>query len=90
MTPSGRRSSGVEDQEAAERAQEVTQRAIRRLDALEWIGYALAAVVAILGGAAVAWMVAEPSGFDFRTVWIVSSLVLLVVPGIWVFRTRDS
>ena len=77
---------GAAEREAAERAAEVTRRAIRRLDVLEWLGYAVAAIVAILGGAVVAWMVAEPAGWDFRTTWIGSAFVLLVVPGVIVFR----
>ena len=42
---------------------------------------AAALAVAILGGAAVAWLLARPGGTAFRLTWIASSLLLFVVPG---------
>lgn len=69
------------DQEAAARAHEVTQRAIRRLDMLEWVVFGVGAVVAMVAGAAVAWVLAGAAGWDFRSTWIAASLLLFVIPG---------
>jgi hypothetical protein len=70
------------DREAARVAQEITSRAIRRLDILEWVILGGAAGLALAGGAAVAWLVHEPVGVGFRTVWATASLGLFVVPGV--------
>jgi hypothetical protein len=59
---------------------EVARRAIRRLDVLEWVILAVAAGLAVGGGWLVAWMLAGTSE-AFRTVWMVTSLLLFVVPG---------
>ena len=76
-------------QREAQVAHEVAARAIRRLDILEWVILAGAAVLAVAGGAAVAWLIAPTVGFGFRTVWMVMSLLLFVVPGaIAIMRMR--
>ena len=68
---------------------EVAQRAIRRLDVLEWVILLAAALLASPGGAAVAWMLGPTSAWDFRSTWIGASLVLFVVPGtIAIVRSR--
>jgi len=77
VTESGSRS----DREAAQAAHEVAQRAIRRLDILEWVMVAGVAVIALLGGAGIAWLLAGMAGLSFRTLWMAASLVLFVVPG---------
>jgi len=69
------------EQEAARRAHEVTRRAIRRLDILEWVIFAAGAGLATAGGALVAWMASGLWGWGFRSVWIGASLLLFVVPG---------
>jgi len=69
------------DERAARQIQEVTARAVRRLDVLEWVILAVAAAAATAAGALVAWLLAEPVGVAFRTLWIVASLVLFGVPG---------
>lgn len=69
-------------QREAQVAHEVAARAIRRLDALEWVILAGAMVLAIVGGAAVAWLIAPTVGFGFRPIWTVMSVVLFVVPGV--------
>lgn len=69
------------DDEAARITREVTSRAIRRLDILEWVIFAGAAVLAVLGGALIAVLVSDPLGVAFRPTWLVSSVVLFVVPG---------
>ena len=69
------------DREAAQATREVAQRAIRRLDMLEWVMVLGGAVLAMLGGAVFAWLLAGMAGLTFRTTWIVASLVLFVLPG---------
>jgi uncharacterized membrane protein len=75
--------------EDARRVSEVAQRAIRRLDILEYVMFAGGAVLALAGGAGIAWVVAGMGLWDFRSAWIGASLVLFVVPGaITVIRIR--
>jgi uncharacterized membrane protein len=69
------------DREAAQQAQIVARRAIRRLDMLEWVIFAVGAGLAAGGGALIAWMLSELAGWDFRSTWIGASLLLFVVPG---------
>jgi uncharacterized membrane protein len=69
------------EREAARQARAVTQRAIRRLDVLEWLIFGFGAVLAALGGALVAWLLAGMASWDFRSTWIGASLLLFVVPG---------
>ena len=69
------------EREAAEVAREVTRRAAWRLDILEWVILTVAAGLAVTGGALLAWLVAGPSGFSFRLVWLTTSMLLFVVPG---------
>lgn len=69
------------DREAAQQAQEVTRRAIRRLDILEGVIFALGALLAMGGGAVVAWIVAGAGIVAFRPAWIAASLILFIVPG---------
>jgi uncharacterized membrane protein len=69
------------EREAAKVTREVARRAIRRLDVLEWIILATTAVLAVGGGWLVALLVVGRSGAGFRGTWIVTSLLLLIVPG---------
>lgn len=64
---------------------EEMERAIRRLDRLEWVILAFAVGVALLGGGAVAWVVSAGTELPFRATWAVLSVLLLAVPGILVF-----
>jgi hypothetical protein len=73
------------EKEAAKVTREVTRRAIRRLDVLEWVILAAAAGLAVGGGGLVAWLVAGESARAFRLTWVVTSLVLIVVPGAFAF-----
>ncbi|MGD8287192.1 MAG: hypothetical protein PVI31_01060 [Gemmatimonadota bacterium] len=61
---------------------EVARRAIRRLNVFEWVILGLAMAMAIGGGALVAWVAVGRSSPAFRTVWMVASLVVFIVPGI--------
>lgn len=70
------------EREAADMARIVAQRAIRRLDLLEWAIFLGGAVLATLSGALVAWLAAGIGGWDFWTTWIRASVLLFVVPGV--------
>jgi uncharacterized membrane protein len=72
------------DDEEVRVTSEVARRAIRRLDLLEWMILGAALVLAIGGGALVAWVLAGSTG-PFRTIWMVTSVLLFVVPGVIVF-----
>jgi uncharacterized membrane protein len=69
------------DRRDAELAREVARRAIRRLDILESVMIAGGAVLALVGGAGIAWLLAALDGFAFGPTWVVASLILFVVPG---------
>ena len=69
------------EREAAERAHEVTQRAIKRLDMLEWFAWGAGAVMAMGAGAVAAWVMGGLAGWSFRPTWIVASMLLFVIPG---------
>lgn len=79
---SARRKADTAEREAARRAREVTQRAIRRLDLLEWAIFGVGAILSAMGGAAVAWLLSTGSGWGFRSTWIGASFVLFVVAGV--------
>lgn len=71
---------------------EEMERAIRRLDALEWVILLVAAGFALGGGALVAWILSNGAGIPFRPLWIGLSILLFVIPGGVVFlreRTRS-
>ncbi|HSM06788.1 MAG TPA: hypothetical protein VK858_19335 [Longimicrobiales bacterium] len=64
-----------------ESANEVMDRAIRRLGILEYLFLGLAAGGALLAGALIAWLLRESLGWNFRVMWAVTSLLLFLVPG---------
>ncbi len=70
------------DQEDVRVTQEVTARAIRRLNVLEWVILGGAGLIAVLGGALVSWLIASQLKVSFRSTWIVVSILLLAVPGL--------
>jgi uncharacterized membrane protein len=57
------------------------QRAIRRLNALEYFILAIAMALALVAGALAAWLVETLMGAPFRVSWAVASLLFFVVPG---------
>ncbi|CAN5739864.1 hypothetical protein BH23GEM11_BH23GEM11_20990 [soil metagenome] len=77
--------NGVEGPDPYAGTREELDRAIRRLDALEWVILVAAVGLALGGGALVAWMLSAGTGLGFRSTWIVLSLLLLVIPGGIVF-----
>jgi uncharacterized membrane protein len=70
------------EREASKAGREAARRAIRRLDVLEWVIFALAAGLATGGGMVVAMLFVGRSGQGFRSTWIITSLLLLIVPGV--------
>ncbi len=68
------------DREAARQARVVAQRAIRRLDVLEWVIFGVGALMATGGGAMVAWLL-EGAGWPFRSTWIGASVLLFAISG---------
>lgn len=74
---------------------EEMEKAIRRLDALEWVILFFATGMALGGGAMVAWILSVGTRLPFRLTWAVLSVLLLVIPGFVVFgrefrdRARD-
>ena len=74
-----------EEEEKKDHAREVMNRAIRRLNILEYVILGLTALIAVLGGALVAWLVSSMVEVSFRVSWVVASLLLFVIPGAVVY-----
>lgn len=72
--------TGVSEREARA-AREVTARAIRRLDLLQALLLVGTGVLAVGGGALIAWLLAARAGLPFRATWIATSVVIFVVSG---------
>lgn len=68
---------------------DVMERAIRRLNILEYVILGLAALLAILGGALVAWLLGEMVEIPFRLGWALASLLLFLVPGAIVYAREN-
>ncbi len=74
------------EREAARLAREVTARAIRRLDVLEWVILAAAVAAALAGGGLIALIVGESTGLSVRLLWALASLLLFGIPAIVVMK----
>lgn len=70
-----------EDRMKAEEARRIADRAIKRLNILEYLILLAAVVLALLGGALVAWVLAESVELPFRVTWAIASLLLFIIPG---------
>jgi uncharacterized membrane protein len=77
---------GGTDEEAARITREIAERAIRRLDVLEWVILAGAVLFAVIGGWVVAVLLGTAAGLPFTPVWIVASLLLFGAPGAFALR----
>lgn len=96
---SGRREKGPrevgpatadEDPLEGEMVREVTARAIRRLDLLEYGILGVAALLAVVAGALVALLASELTPLPFRTAWTVASIACFVIPAALVrWRSGD-
>ena len=72
-------------EEKAEAARDALSWVSRRLDVLEYLILFLALVLAMVGGALVAWILSSSMELPFRMVWAVSSLLLFILPGGFVY-----
>ena len=59
----------------------VLGRALWRLNILEYLILLAALLLALLGGALVAWGLGTAVAFPFRWSWAIASLLLFIVPG---------
>ena len=77
-----------------EAAREALNWVVGRLNVLEFLILFLALVLALLGGALVAWLLGPALPISFRWLWAVVSLLLFILPGGWVylreFRERGA
>ncbi len=64
---------------------EEMERAIRRLNVLEYLILAAAFILALGGGGAVAYILSAGTALPFRLTWAIITVLLLVVPGLLVF-----
>jgi uncharacterized membrane protein len=66
-------------------ARKVMERAIWRLNVLEYLMLGMAVVLSLGGGALVAWILQTSFGVPFRPSWVITSLLLFIIPGLVVF-----
>lgn len=66
------------------------ERALWRLNVLEYVILGFALLLALGGGALVAWILEGSFGVSFRLSWVIVSLFLFVVPGVMVFGRERS
>jgi uncharacterized membrane protein len=70
----------LDDPGASQKVRQVAERAVRRLNVLEYVILAVAAVLALLAGAVAAFLLEAALGFPFRPTWAVASLALFCIP----------
>ena len=68
-----------------EGTREEMEKAIRRLNVLEFVILAAAFLLALGGGWVAAFLLSTGTSLPFRLTWAVFSLLLLIVPGVLVF-----
>lgn len=71
----------LNEKKRAEAARSAMRQARWRLNILEYLILLLALLLALGGGAVVAWVLNTAASLDFRWTWVVSSLLLFIVPG---------
>ena len=69
------------EKEQADAARSAMRRALWRLSILEYLILILALLLALGGGALVAWILNTAASFPFRWTWGLTSLLLFIVPG---------
>jgi hypothetical protein len=79
----------MEANQGFEGTREEVERAIRRLNVLEYAILGAAVVLALAGGALAAYVLSSVTALSFRLTWPVASLLFLAVPGFIVFG-RDE
>ena len=85
MAEPDERGEALAKQTEAEAARTATRRALWRLDMLEYGLLAFALLLALLGGALVAWVLQTVVSLPFRLTWAAVSLLLFIVPGLGVY-----
>ena len=58
---------------------------LRRLDVLEYLILFFALVLALIGGALVAWILGSALDLPFRATWGIASILLFILPGGFVY-----
>jgi hypothetical protein len=76
---------GGPEKDPFEGTREEVEKAIRNLDALEWVILIFAVGMALGGGALVAWILSVGTALPFRLTWAVLSVLLLLIPAFVVF-----
>jgi formate-dependent nitrite reductase membrane component NrfD len=79
----------VTEENGFEGTREEMERAIRRLNTLEYLILAASFVLALAGGGVVAFLLSSGTALPFRFTWGVVSILLLIIPGLLVFG-RDQ
>jgi len=68
-----------------EAAREAVSWIVGRLTVLEYLILAMALVLALAGGALVAWVLNSSLPLSFRWIWAIASLLLFILPGGFVY-----
>ncbi len=71
--------------EGFKETREEMERAIRRLNALEYVILVAAVLVALAGGGIVAFLLSAGTDLPLRPTWAILSLLLIIVPAAVVF-----
>jgi hypothetical protein len=75
----------AETERKAREAREAVSWVQGRLDVLEYLILFFALILALLGGALVAWVLGSVVPWSFRSIWALTSLILFVLPGGFVY-----
>jgi peptidoglycan/LPS O-acetylase OafA/YrhL len=75
----------AEVEEKARQGREAVAWVMRRLDVLEYLILFFALVLALIGGALVAWVLGSALDLPFRATWGISSILLFILPGGFVY-----
>jgi Flp pilus assembly protein TadB len=71
----------LNEKKKAEAARSAMRQARFRLNILEYLILLFAVLLALAGGGVVAWVLKTAASLPFRWTWVVSSLLLFIVPG---------
>jgi hypothetical protein len=75
----------AEMEEKARQGREAVAWVLRRLDVLEYLILFLALILALIGGALVAWVLGSALDLPFRATWGISAILLFILPGGFVY-----
>jgi len=74
-----------DSQKKAEDARKAVDWVLGRLTVLEYLILFFAMILALAGGALVAWLVGTSTPLSFRWTWAVASLLMFILPGAFVY-----